>query len=427
MSRSSRTVGGAFSPLAMIALVLVGAVSLAGLSVLSAYAPELKSGDDGGVHALSNSSVGFGGLARLLPMAGVPVMLSRGPLGDAAGDSLVILTPSVGVNPDQVGDRQADGLDDPADSVGDPTPFNPGGGPALIILPKWRTVPDAGRHGWVTTAGPHADREILSVLPEGFRKDAALAHHDGTASVALRRPDGTPVGRAVPIERLQTLSGPDWIPVVTDASGGAVVALKRGTWTYVLADPDFLNTQGLKTLTGAQTAVALLGQLRTSTTPVIFDLTLHGFQRTRSVLRLMLEPPLLGVTLLLAAVAVLAGIQAAARFGPAHEVGRKLALGKRALADNTAGLVRLARREHSMATPYVMLVKAAVVGAIGAPRSLSEPDLAAFLDRVGENQGVTLRYSTLVERAALARTTQNLMQVVRDLNHWKQEMTRGRQ
>jgi hypothetical protein len=454
MSRSSQLAGRAFSPLAMIVVVLVGVVSMAGLGVLSAYAPELKSGNDGGVHALSNSAVGFGGIAKLVRMTGTPVTLSRGTLGENAFDSLVVLTPAVGINPDQVADRdnsrpgrrsrrsdapievrRLDPEDDkaspPHTSTNRPAaaarPINPGGGPALIILPKWATLPDQKRRGWVTTAGTYDTRSILQVLPKSFQTGAVLTQRKGRASLALRRPSGTPVGSAVQIENLQTLSGPGWIPVVTDPSGAPVLAMKEGTWTYVLADPDLLNTSGLKTLAGAQTALALLDLVHTSDTPIIFDLTLHGFQRTRSVLRLMLEPPLLGATLLLAAIAILAGFQAVARFGPAREKGRTIALGKRALADNTAALVRLARREASMATPYAVLIRAWVVRAIGAPRSLNEAELSAFLDRVSASSNTTATYSALAHQAAVAKTPQDLMQVARDLNRWKQEMTRGRQ
>ena len=469
MSPSSSLTGRAFSPLAMIVVVLVGVVSLAGLGVLAAYSPELKTGNDGGAHALSNSAVGFGGIARLVRMTGTPVTLSRGRLGDTAFDSLVVLTPPIGVNPDQVEDREdrrapsprprGNGVptvtvvaaepdraeDDPANQDmgqrehGEAPPpsrppvilpgrtINPGGGPALIILPKWVTIPDVKRRGWVATAGTYPADAILSVLPERFRKDAVLTQRKSPASLALRRPSGSVVGKTVRVENLQTLSGPGWIPVVTDASGATVLAVKEGTRTYVLADPDLLNTQGLKTLDGAQTALALLDQTRARGTPILFDLTLHGFQRTRSVLRLMLEPPLLGTTLLLAAIAVLAGIQAAARFGPARQSGRTIALGKRALADNTAALIRLARREHSMATPYAALTRASVVRAIGAPRSLGEAELTAFLDRVGTTAKVTSPWSALAQQASRVRTPNELMQVARDLNRWKQEMTRGRQ
>src|SRR5690606_37342754 len=132
------------------------------------------------------------------------------------------------------------------------------------------------------------------------------------------------------------------------------------TGLYVLSEPDLLNTQGLKSLAGAQTAVGVLDALRAARTPIVFDLTLHGFQRTRNLGRLLLEPPLLGMTLVLAALAAFAGWQAAVRFGPARQTRRVVALGKRALADNTAAFVRMARREHHMGPPYALLIRGAV-------------------------------------------------------------------
>jgi hypothetical protein len=447
VSRTSRAVGAAFSPLTMIVLALVAVVAMAGLGVLSAYAPELKTGNDGGVHALSNSSVGYAGIVKLLRATGVPVTLSRGRVSVNASDSLLITTPPVGVNPDQVRDRirpaprrgryrienKPVASNGPTGIVaGDDFELPPTGGPVLVVLPKWSAVPEARKPGWVSTVGPVPEKAALEVLPERMRKDVGLTRGKTSGWVQLTRPSGQRIGRPVRIEALQTLSGkalaaPGWVPVLTDASGAVIVAMKGGTRTYVLSDPDLLNTQGIKSLAGAQTAVALLDLLRAEGSPVIFDLTLHGFQRTRSLLRLMLEPPLLGVTLLLAALAAFAGYQAVVRFGPAREADRTVALGKRALADNTAGLVRLARREHRMASPYALLIRAAVARAIGAPRTLSEVELDAFLDRVGVMTGASTRYSVLAESARTARTPHDLMKVATDLYRWKQELTRGRQ
>jgi MoxR-like ATPase len=317
VSRTSRAVGAAFSPLTMIVLALVAVVAMAGLGVLSAYAPELKTGNDGGVHALSNSSVGYAGIVKLLRATGVPVTLSRGRVSVNASDSLLITTPPVGVNPDQVRDRirpaprrgryrienKPVASNGPTGIVaGDDFELPPTGGPVLVVLPKWSAVPEARKPGWVSTVGPVPEKAALEVLPERMRKDVGLTRGKTSGWVQLTRPSGQRIGRPVRIEALQTLSGkalaaPGWVPVLTDASGAVIVAMKGGTRTYVLSDPDLLNTQGIKSLAGAQTAVALLDLLRAEGSPVIFDLTLHGFQRTRSLLRLMLEPPLLGVRL----------------------------------------------------------------------------------------------------------------------------------
>ena len=439
MSRTSRAVAGAFSPVTVVVLALIAVVAMAGLGVLSAYAPELKTGDDGGGHALSNSAVGYAGIVRLLRTTGVPVTLSRGTVGFNGRDSLLITTPPFGVNADQVRDRVRKPDDRKTNAmpvIGNRALTELTGGPTLIVLPKWSAVPEARHRGWVSTVGPYPAGSVLEILPESFRSGLGLNRRQSPAWVQLTRPSGQRIGRPVRIEALQTLSGttlsasgnaaPLWIPVLYEPSGGVILAMRRDTRVYVLSDPDLINTQGIKSLAGAETAVATLDLLRPGDAPVIFDLTLHGFQRTRSLLRLMLEPPLLGLTLLLAALAAFAGFQAVVRFGPAREADRTVALGKRALADNTAGLVRLARREHRMASPYARLVRAAVVRAIGAPRTLSEAELDAFLDRVGAMTGVTPQYSVLAANAARARTPNDLMSVARDLHRWKQEMTRGR-
>lgn len=408
MSRIKTRAGGAFSPLVLIVVVVVGITSFAGLGLLSAYAPELKSGNDGGPHALSRSAIGYAGLPKLLRATHAPVILSRGPLGENAFDSLLVLTPSAGTRPTQIADIHHDG-------------------PMLIVLPKWRTVPHPEHAGWVSTIGPVSPDEALSMLPVEMRRGTTLTETAGPIDLALRRPNGAAFGATVRIESARRISGAQWIPVLIDASGVPVLVINRHRRVYVLADPDLLNTQSLRTLSGARTAMAVLDIVRPPGAPVAFDLTLHGFQRTRNLGRLMLDPPLVGMTLVLIALAGFAGLQALARFGPARPPARAVALGKRALADNTAGLVRMARREHHMATPYAAMISASVARAIGAPRDLDDQQLDAFLDRVGTNLGATQTYSALAKAARAARSPGDLMQVARDLYRWKQELTRARQ
>lgn len=408
MSRSAKSTGEAFSPLTMIIAVLVSAVCFAGLGLLSAYAPELKSGNDGGGHALSRSATGFGGLTVLLRDLGAPVVMRRGALTAASDDSLLVLTPTPDTQPEQI------------DEIKHP-------GATLIVLPKWTTMPDPGHQGWVRTLGALPPDATLEPLPEALRKGSHVIARAGAATITLHTPDGMPVGAPVRVEGLRTLSGPQWIPVVIDDQNRPVLVMHKELRTYVLADPDLINTQGLKTLAGAETGLALIDVTRAQTSPVIFDLTLHGLSRSRNLLRLLLEPPFLGMTLVLAALAALVGLQALVRFGPARETGRVIALGKRGLADNTAGLVRLARREHHMAAPYALLIRGAAARAIGAPRHLSETSLDAFLDRVGRANGASAAYSVLADQARSAKTSGDLMRVAAALYRWNQELTRGRQ
>lgn len=397
---------GGFSPMTMIVLALVGIICVAGLAVLSAYAPELKKGDDGGSHALSRSSVGYAALVRLLQLSGEPVLTSRGSLPPAGEGRLLVLTPAAGSPPIDLADF-----------------VNPG--PVLIVLPKWQTTPDPRHRGWVMSAGSGSEPAALKVLPEALRKSLSIRSEGDEREVSLRRPGGQAFGAPVYIRFPRAVSGPGWTPVLLNEAGQPVLVMHDKTQTYVLADADFLNTQGLKTLNGARTAVAMLDLIRAPETPVIFDLTLHGFKRTRSLVRLAVEPPFLGATLVLVALAVLAGAQATARFGPARQPRRAVALGKTALADNTAGLIRLAGREARMTPLYASLVRASAARAIGAPRGLEGQALDDFLDRVSRTVGASSTYSALAERARAA-TASDLMVVARDLHLWKQELIRGR-
>lgn len=398
----------AFSPLTMIVVLVVGVVALAGLGLLSAYSPELKSGDDGQAHALSRSSVGYAALPRLLRETGTPVVLSRGPLGPGAGYSLLILTPPVGTPPERIEDIAHEGS-------------------VMVVLPKWSHVPLPDHPGWVSTLGVIPAEQALAVLPDEVRGDTTLFDLPGSQRVSLRAAGASFHEQPIVIETPRRISGPQWMPVIVDADGAPVLVAHRRTGLYVLADADLLNTQGLKTLDGARAAVAMLDVLRDPETPIVFDLTLHGFQRARNLGRLLLEPPLVGMTLVLSALVIFAGWQAAVRYGPSRQNRRVVALGKRALADNTAALVRMARREHHMGAPYARLVRAAVARAIGAPRDLTETELDAFLDRVGAVAGVTRPYTALAATARAAKTPGDLIRVARDLHRWTQEMTRARQ
>jgi hypothetical protein len=412
MSRSSRQASSGFSPMTMVVIVLVGIVSLAGLGVLSAYAPELKSGDNGGGHALSRAATGYGALPILLREMGAPVGFDRGEAEDADERAvrrrLLILTPAITTDAREVQD-----LIDEA--------------PSLIVLPKWVAAPYPGRRGWTRTVDVYPPRDTLRVLPPALRGGIRFTERKGWSQVALRRPNGEAFGGPSRVERLRTFTGPGWTPVVVDEQGRPVLLLHQKTYTYVLTDPDFVSTHALKTLTGARTAVSLINLVKAPNTPVVFDLTLHGFQKGRQILRLLLEPPLLGMTVALVALAAFAGLQAAVRFGPARENGRAIALGKRALAENTASLVRMARREHHMAAPYALLVRAAVARAIGAPRTLSDGALDAFLDRVSRIMGATDTYTALAHQARTAKTPGDLMRVAGALYRWNQELTRARQ
>jgi hypothetical protein len=398
-----------FSPKVMIALVLVGIFAFSAFAVLSVYAPDLRGGEDGGAHALSKSAMGYAGAVVMLKAQGVPVVVSRSPLTRATpGRALRVLTPGPEI--------QADDLK-PYDRTA----------PLLIVLPKWAASPDPAHAGWVRKAGVMANG-----LGEGpakaLDKDSFLHRRTGVSSPKLRGAGGPfAAGTYLPLEpvdQLQTLAGKDWRPVLVDEEGAIVLAAWRDSSVLVLADPDLLNTQGLKSLDTARAGMAILNALR-GEDGVAFDVSLNGFQRSRSVLRLMFEPPMLGATLCAVAAALLMGLHAVARFGPAVGGGRAFALGKRALIDTSADLIRAAGKEHELAGAYASLTEARTAKAAG-DRETGPAERTERLIRLERLRRPADSLETLNQAARAARTRGETLSVAAKLFHWRSEMMRDR-
>jgi hypothetical protein len=412
--------GVLFSPKVVLGMILAGVFGFSAFVVLSTYAPDLQTGDDGRAHALSRSAIGYGGIVKLLRDMGEPVLVARRSLRHQA-PALVVLTPDTGVAPQAY-----------LDAVVVPTT-------TLVVLPKWRGGPDPRRQGWVGGLKPLAANDLAPLLKTmNLRKTATTIDK----TTATRRLTGAPGGALAgliletgPIESFQTLSGPGLIPVLTDEQGRAVLARRGDAKAYVLSDPDLLDTMGLKDPRTARTGVRMLQALRDGGVErpggvIAFDVTLNGFSRSRSVLKLGFEPPFLGATLCLVAAAALMGLHAAARFRAVRRGERALALGKDALIDNSAGLIRMAGREPAMAPRYAELQRAAAIRALGGEMRggsrLEGQALVDFLDRQGERFGATDRASSLDEETRAVRSLGDLMKVAVKWYHWRLEMTRER-
>ena len=397
-----------FRPLTALLLVLAGVFSFSAYFVLSAYAPDLRGGDDGGPHALSRSAVGFAGLVRLLRADGVPVEINRdGPAKRDPSWGLLVLTP------------------DPSTSSADLLALAKADGPStLIVLPKWNTIPDPRNSGWVQSTGL-VDAGSLNAL---LGKDLAATIARRTDKVAVRLAVAPGQGDGVfptgPIDHLQSLTARGASPVLQAPSGEAVLTRIDQGGITILSDPDVLNTLGIADEQTAESAVGLIQALRVGAGPVVFDVSLNGYRHSPSLLKLAFEPPFLGATLCLAGAALLMALHAAYRFGAPERATRALALGKRALADNTAGLIRMARREPHMAAGYLDLTRNAVMKALGAGR-LNAAEFDGYADKLGERIGAG-GFSPLARGAPQVKDREGLVRFAQRLYQWRLEMTRER-
>lgn len=397
-----------FSMKVVIILLLVGVFSFSAFITLSAFAPDLRAGDARG-HALSRSAVGFAAAAQLARAQGTLVSVSRTPPEELESSALIVLTPQAPLLPDQL-----DGLSHQR---------------VLIILPKWQVMPKPDRPGWVVRLGQHEPEAIASII-NAIAPEAVIARAEESAAPALRFHEKAPIGpangsiTAGAIDNLQTISGAALAPVVVTSDGRIVLAQVANRPVYILSDPDFLNTQGLATRATAQAGMGMLHSLRDGDEPIVFDVTLAGYGGDRSVLRLAFEPPFIAATLSLFAAALLLGWRSVAQTGPQAHARRAIALGKRALAENSAALIRLAKREHKMGWGYAMQTGVETAELMGFGRQEGE-QIIALLDRVGAAQGVEHKFSDLASEASAAETGAQVLAAARKLHSWKEEMLRA--
>ena len=394
----------AFSPRVALALVLTGVFAALAFLVLQAYAPDIKAHGQGGANALSPSAVGYAGVVRLLQATGQPAVIIRAPKTLNRFDGLLVVTPN---QPLKKGDLQRRG-------------------DTLVVLPKWSTADDPAHPGWVfavDTAPAPAFAHFADSQLGPFTITRRKGRAEGvTLSGSLDGfpPQGLPLG---PVRSLQTVAGPQLTPLLTDPSGAVVLAAFKGSRTFVLSDPDLLNTQGVADPRTARIALLTLYNLHDTGTQIGFDVTLNGLGAAPSLLKLAFEPPFLGVTLCLALAAIMIGVGSWSRFGPTARTARAVALGKTALVDNGAGMIRLARREPRMAARYVRLVRDHAARALGAA-DMEEAAQTGFLDRWAEHVGAQQRISRLQEQAAQVKTGRELTLLAQHARTWRREMTR---
>lgn len=391
-----------FDPRLAVGLIAAGIVAFAAFMLLLAYGGDFRMDRSGRAHALSGAATGFRGLVRLAELTDRAPRLLRDPAGLDTED-LVVLAIEPGTEPGTIAALMETRLHRPT----------------LLILPKWRTMPDADHPGWVRHLGTLAPEEAAAPLgdwhPIKVREQRKAPR---------RRFDGRGVAEGVSVtspDRIRTISGEDQQALV-GADGAAILAQVGDQPHYILADPDLLNNKGLKDARGAAAAVALLDVLNsTDNEGVVFDLTTNGLGAGKDALRLAFEPPFVAMTIAIFAAALLAGLQGAFRFGPEVPEERAIALGKAALVENSAGLFRQARREHRAGGAYAELLRATAARSVGAPPSLRGAELDRYLDRLTPADAAP--FSRLADDLRVATGRETLVRAAQALFQWKKDRT----
>ena len=413
--RSRQTaVQAVFNPRTIILLVILGVFSFGAYFTLAGFAGDLQSGNNGGRHALSKTAIGYGGLLSLLKQNGETVDISRQKiLHDKFTTRLRIVSLSPGWFSKDFEEMRLDT-------------------PTLIILPKWNTRPLKRHRGWVekmnTPLPEILSTKMVSSLLSPVSEDVKVSRSPKDSekivinAVADSGLDLTESFYAFP--KIQTIEGPNLNPILT-ANGKPLLAQIVGKNIFILADPDFANTQGLNHRDRAEFTYGQLNFLSLSmdTDGYVFDLSMHGFNRTQNLIKLALTPPFLAASLCLLAMGLLAAWQAMARFGAPARQGRKIALGKFALLENAAGFIKLGGRQAKFAADYVDLIRKLTARRLGIPTSLPKDEVVRRLDLYAKHAGLAESWSEIEREKRGPQNATDLMKLAHKLYQWRGEVT----
>lgn len=400
MNASHKSDTSPFAARTVAILLTVAIVSFGAIMVLAGWSPELADRNKAGDHPFSTSALGYNGYVQLLEDQGYPVEVSRLKRNLDRRDwgvMIVTLTPW----------RMFKALDEL--TVQETT---------LFVMPKW--VGRVDQMNQKRQADTYfQDASVLNDLLREIDIDGTIARVD------VPKRTVTPFGNVAlkPDLKMQLIVSDTLEPIVgTDE--GILLGRLPGTNNYILTDPDMINTFGLAQRENARFAVQMIDYLRSDEfEPILLDATLHGFERSENLLQMIFDVPFIGATLTALASVFLLGWAALVRFGPPNREGRAIALGKQALADNSAGLVTMARRETRMAPGYLNLIRKRTAREIGAPKTLNEAQLAALFDRLGPDETNGKTFSQIA--AGLqgpAANREDLMTKARDLFRWHRDI-----
>lgn len=388
-------------------LVGAGILAFGAFMLLVAYAPEFRQAS-GRANAMSGSAIGFKGVYRLIEESSSGTYLVSDE-SELDTDDLVVFTIEQMTDPEALrglANRRA-------------------GKATMIVLPKWETMPDPKNKGWVRAVGRVDARSGTEQLKPLGKAEVRLS----SAPSRKVRGIGELSGLTFTLpDSPQTVSGEGITTLIPGPSGGAILAMignaspgeLGAAGLYVLADPDLINNMGMKDKDAAQAAADMLTILSPSEDGLVaFDLTAIGLGKRPSALKLAFEPPFLALTLAIFVAALLAGLHGAFRFGPAARERRAIAFGKAALVENSAGLFRIAKREHRAGPAYAELIREEAAHAAAASHLRGEA-LDAALDRFSSPGQPS--FTELAAKASSASHRYDLVGAAHALFQWKKDL-----
>jgi hypothetical protein len=394
-------------------------LSFVAFVLLSVYGRDLESRPTPQANTFSYSALGHRGLAEFLRSMGLGVVSRQAPAGGVGpGRPLVLAEPEAG-DPDRLKALYKEARDRHAALV--------------LVLPKWGPGPPRkNKPDWlsrVTLLSHTAIEGTVKALGDDGLRDVTVERLQEGLSCTARWGEST-VALRIDVAPQLLKPAPGLDPVV-GCSGGYLIARRAGAGepaTFLISDPDLLNNQGLGREGNAEGVYQLFVR-DLAAKGVVFDETIHGFNRIPGLLAEALRfPMVLGVlqSLLLLGAVLWAGM---GRFGKPLPVRSGIGAGKEVLIDNTAKLLANGGHAADSLLLYFRQTTRAVAAHYFLPPDLAEGERLARLQRLtdGHRQGLNLAAAerSIQRLPAGRRGEEQAAKIAGRLHEWRREMSGG--
>jgi hypothetical protein len=407
MSAHADNARGFISLRSALIAVLIGVISFSSLIVLMAFAPDLEDKDYAGPHAYSKSALGYNFAVKLLENTDHYVEISRDPglLTDEYGYGLLVVTPANKRDQKELEEVNFDRTD-----------------PTLLVLPKRWGFASFTNKRHQAQVGELSLSNVSGLLQPiddafGMRRIPAVdeVEYEGRAH------------KASFTDRTQIITSGPITPIIS-IDEGVIFGKVEGTNLYILTDPELMNTHGLRSIHNAELLIDMFDDMtgRDADFPIVFDTTLHGFERTRNLLRMLFEPPLLAATLFALATALLLGWSAFVRFGRLPQPEPVFATGRATLIESTSGLFTQTEREVSVADDYADLAKRLAVQDLGYSEDMTNTQIDSIIENAERQFAEKHGQHTERPNPASVKTPGQLVSFAQAYHQWKKDLNNGR-
>jgi hypothetical protein len=288
----------------------------------------------------------------------------------------------------------------------------------LLVLPKWVDEADKDKPRWLVRAGL-MERAAVQEMAASVIADVDIVRL--TAPVAYNR---NAYRNAPTLSKPQLMQSSRLKPIIAAPEGILLGSIKRGRSSiYVLSDPDLLNNHGLDNGNNAALILAIVNRLR-GDGGVSIDFGIYPNISAKSMWRRLVEPPLVGVSLLLLCSLMLLMWHASTRFGQPLSVPPALARGKLALVTNSAALFQTREHSYNLLARYLDQQVQEILRQQPQIARLSDELRMKSLDHLSVVRGVPHKLSVL--NAMVQAQKMDPAHLAKDIYTWKQEILRGK-